>query len=137
MKKIDKTLDTIHSILIRLINTDENGIGYCYTCNDRLTFHTAQCGHYPKIPRGNMQFRWNLVIHKIQCESCNCFKDGLAEPFRDMLIFEFGHDKVSRYEINSKKPFKWFKFDKQQLLKENRVKCRELMQDKNFEIQIP
>jgi hypothetical protein len=137
MNSIDEKLDLVHSILIRLINSDENGNCYCYTCGTRLTFKTAQCGHYPEIPRENTKFRWNLIIHKVQGSCCNEYIYGLAEPYRDRLLSEIGIEKLSRYEIESKKPFKWFKSDKAQLLKEYRAKCRELLKDKNFTIQIP
>lgn len=137
MKDTDKKLDDAHSIIVRLLHTDENGYGKCYTCPNPLTYRTAQCGHYPNIPRGNMQFRWNLTIHKIQCETCNCFEDGLAEPFRDMLVSELGFEVLAKYEFDSHKPFKWIRWDKEQLLKTYRKQIRELLKDKNFTISIP
>jgi len=132
MKNLDKTLDDLHSKLIRLKNTNENGNGQCYTCGDKLTYHTSECGHYPYIGRGNMMFRWNTEIHKIQCNNCNCFNDGEPERFRDNLINEIGAERLAKIEFDSRKPYKWFKSDKKQLIKEFRSKIKELLKDKTI-----
>lgn len=134
---IDKLLYDLHAIIIKLINTDENGRGNCCTCNDRLTFKTADCGHYPNIPRNNKRYAWDLIIHSIQCQTCNRYNNGEPEKFRDYLINKIGIEKLAEIEFKSRKDLKWFKSDKQQLVKEFRKQIRELLKDKNFTINIP
>lgn len=134
MKDINKKLDIEHSKHIRLKNTDEYGIGYCYTCGERITYKNGECGHYPYVSRDNMEYRWDIDLHRIQCHTCNCDKQGNPESFRDNLINEMGFEKLSRIEFNSKKPFKWFEFEKEQLLKWFKKENAKLIKSKMIKI---
>lgn len=135
MKSIYKRLDTIFSILIRLKYTDDNGKGNCYTCGNPLTYHTGQCGHY--IKRGNVFTRWDSNNARIQCEECNCIKDGFVSAFRDRLVSELGYKEVAQMEFESKKPYKMFEFDKESLFKQLKAECKELLKDKMFNVSLP
>jgi hypothetical protein len=137
MKSIDKKLDDIFRIWIKLKYTNENGRGNCYTCDEPITHQTGQCGHYPNIPRGDTQFRWNTVIHKFQCQNCNEFKAGEPEIFRDRLINEIDLVNVAKYEFLARKPYKWCNWDKLALLKKLKAECKEMLKQKNFTINIP
>lgn len=137
MKNIDKRLDDILAIWVKLKYSDDNGNGNCYTCNEPLHYSYMDLGHYPGISRENTLFRWSNVIARIQCTDCNRFKDGKKEQFRDKLVHELGNDKVSRMEFLSKKPYKWLNHDKEQLFKQLKAECKEMLKDKMFNVKLP
>jgi len=128
--KLDKQLDDIHSQYIRLLFADENGKVKCYTCTSTFHYKVIQCGHY--IDRANTQFRWDEDFTRPQCEDCNCFKSGSLKKFRSNLIAEHGFSKVENAEIQSLKPYKWSKWDKEQLLKKRKKQVKKLLEEKNI-----
>lgn len=135
MKNIDKRLDTIFSIYIRLKYTDDNGIGYCYTCNDKHNYFEFDCGHF--IRRGNTQFRWYKNNGKLQCIKCNRELDGNLEVYRDRLINDIGLYDIARMEFQSKQAYKWSKSDKTELFKQLKTECKELLKEKMFNVKLP
>lgn len=137
MKLIDEKLDAIFRIWIKLKYTDDNGNGNCYTCDDPITHHTGQCGHYPEVPRGVWQFRWDTVIHKFQCQNCNEFKAGNTGPFRDRLIQEIDLVNVAKYEFLAKQNHKWTNHDKEELFKKLKSECKEMLKDKMYSVSLP
>ena len=137
MKNLDKRLYDTHAILVKLLNTDDSGNGRCCTCGEPLTYKTADCGHYPNIPRNNMLFAWDLVLHDIQCRKCNRENQGEPEKFRDYLINKIGIMRLQEIEFKARKPFKWFKSDKEQLLKDFRKRIKQELEEKMFNVQIP
>jgi len=132
---LDKKLDTIHSIYIRLKNTDENGFGKCVTCGTTHKYINLQNGHY--IDRANTQFRWLEDNCNIQCEDCNCYKSGNLIKYREYMIDKHGISHVIALETQSLRPFKVSKSDKESLLKLRRSQCRILLKDKNFSVSVP
>lgn len=134
MNSIDKKLDEISPVHTKLKYTDENGNGRCYTCGKKGDRFTLQNGHY--IPRGNTQYRWDENNLRLQCEKCNCELGGNLEAYRDMLVHELGSKTVALMEFNSKRPHKWFKSDKKDLLAKLRKEVKEMLKDKNFQVKI-
>ena len=141
MKNIDKALTDIHSIVVRLKNTDENGYGNCYTCDDRIVykaglFNTGQCGHF--IKRGNTLYRYVVKASRFQCVNCNEYLSGNDEIYEQRLINEIGVVKVAEMKFKSKQDFAgWSLSEKREMLKKLRAEARELLKDKNFSVQIP
>lgn len=73
--------DEIYSKWLRKSGADEFGVAECYTCNKRDKWENLQCGHYVK--RGALFLRHDPRNTRIQCSTCNVFKDGnLAEYTR-------------------------------------------------------
>jgi hypothetical protein len=137
MKNIDKRLDNIFAIWIKLKYTNDNGFGNCYTCDEPVTYQTGQCGHYPLIPRGDWRFRWDTIIHKLQCQDCNEFKAGQPDIFRDRLIQEIDLVNVAKYEFLAKQNHNWCNHEKEQLFKKLKKECQEMLKDKMFSINLP
>lgn len=142
MKNIDKKLDDVFAIWIKLKYTNDEGWGQCYTCATPKPLHykNMDCGHYPQIPREHHQFKWNAEckLHRPQCVDCNRFKHGLAEPFRDRLVSELGFEAVSKMEFDSRKPFKDLgRWDKETLFKKLKKECQEMLKEKMFSISLP
>ena len=137
MKNIDKRLDDIFAIWIKLKYTNDEGFGNCYTCDEPISFKTGQCGHYPNIPRGIWRFRWNTIIHKFQCQNCNEFNAGRPDAFRDRLIQEIDLVNVAKYEFLAKQNHKWTNWDKECLFKKLKKECQEMLKEKMFSVTLP
>ena len=60
-------------------NSNPEGICECYTCGKKQHYSEAQCGHF--VSRSNMATRFMPQNTKIQCVSCNEYKDGNIEVF--------------------------------------------------------
>lgn len=136
MNNINKRLDDIFAIHVKLTHTNDEGFGKCYTCGTPLHYREMDCGHYPQIPREHTQFKWDVRLHKPQCVDCNRFKDGLPEPFRDRLLHELGTEKLSQIEFDSHKPFKMSNWDKELLYKKLRNECKEMLKEKMFNVNL-
>jgi len=132
MKNIDKYLDNAFSIYTRLEHTDEYGIGYCYTCNKRITYKSAECGHY--VRRKEMATRWNVNNGKIQCNHCNCALHGNLIEYRERLINENGIDFLLDLENQGRANYKMSLEEKKGILLELRNHIRQLLKNKMFGI---
>lgn len=136
---IDKKLETIHSIVVRLKAVDEDGNGACPLCgNDKINYWSLVCGHF--IRRRHGKFEYCFDNTDAICPACNKEDEeltGLKEPFRDYKVSTLGFEKVEQMERDIHKPFKWFKHEKNELLKLRRKEARELLNDKNFQVNIP
>jgi hypothetical protein len=72
-------LDAVYSKWLRISNSNSEGICECYTCGKKQHYSEAQCGHF--VSRSNMATRFMPQNTKIQCVSCNEYKDGNIEAF--------------------------------------------------------
>jgi len=136
MKNLDKTLDDLFSIYIRLKYTNDNGQGNCYTCDEPATYFLGQCGHF--IKRGHQLYRTDKNNARLQCKDCNEFKSGNLEIYQDRLIDEIGIVKVAEMKFKSNQDFAgWSKSEKKEMVKALRSEAKELLKDKNFNITIP
>lgn len=64
-QNLDKRLDHLCSVLVRIINKRKNG-GKCQVCGWRM----ATCA-YHIIPRGKKAIRWNMKNILAGCDPCN------------------------------------------------------------------
>jgi hypothetical protein len=76
-------LDWIHSRMVRLLGSNEKGIGECFTCGAKAHFSLLQCGHF--VPRAALATRWFLLNTRVQCKHCNEFLDGNTEVYEQKL----------------------------------------------------
>lgn len=81
-----KEADEIYSKWLRRSSADKDGFVTCFTCDSRLRWQAAQCGHY--IKRGHLYFRFDHRNTKIQDEECNVFKGGNYPEFTKRLEAE-------------------------------------------------
>lgn len=137
MKSIDSKLDTIHSIWKRLKVVDENGNGNCEVTGEPFTFWTLVCGHM--IKRRHTKYRWDDYNTAAIDPEVNSKEesDSLYEPMRDYKVSTIGLDLVEEMERSVHLPFKMTHTEKDTLLRTRRLQCRELLKDKNFNVQIP
>lgn len=81
---LTQDLDYTFSRYIRILYSDITGRVKCYTCKCLPKHWTImQCGHF--IKRGNMGLRWSVDNCRVQCKTCNEFKDGMYLVFRENL----------------------------------------------------
>ncbi len=92
-------LDKIFSEYIRRINSNDSGITTCFTCGKTGHYETMQLGHYR--PRAHMATRYHELNCKVQCEDCNCYKDGMYKTFGLRLDALHGPNTAeSMYELS-------------------------------------
>lgn len=78
-----KDADAITSRYVRLLHSDKDGVIICYTCQTKMDYHDAQCGHF--IGRSNFYLRYDLRNLRPQCNGCNCYKHGNLGKYRKFL----------------------------------------------------
>jgi len=126
-------LDRLFSIYIRLRDTDENGQGYCITCGERFGYRQLSCGHFVK--RRHDILRWDTKNAYAQCFPCNIKDDD--KLYRERLIQLKGERLVDELDQLKNQTAKWQDWHVANMIKVNRLRCRELLKEKNFKITIP
>ena len=101
---VNKTDKYFHRY-IRLVNTDEEGKGNCYTCDTPLEFKRGQCGHF--IGREYKSTRWMESNCKLQCSRCNLWGQGKQFEFSLKLGMKLAKKLLAR----SKRP--WVKTEEE------------------------
>lgn len=76
-------LDAVFSLVVRLKDSNSDGMNNCYTCDDRLHYKNLQNGHCPS--RSEMATRFLLEACRPQCHKCNSLHETKPEIFRDRL----------------------------------------------------
>jgi len=86
----------------RLNETDDNGWGYCCSCNKALHFTDGQGGHFQ--PKGN---HYNAAcvdkrnVH-FQCIQCNKWNQGNAAGYGHYMVSKYGTDILEEMFLLSK-----------------------------------
>ena len=111
----------------------------CPICgNDKMNYWSLVCGHFIRRRHGLLEYSFdNTDAICLDCNRIDEEKTGVIEPFRDYKISTLGFEIVEKMEIDMHKPFKWFKHEKTELLTTRRKEARELLKDKNFQVNIP
>lgn len=103
-KDLIQALDDLHSLYIRLIETDDHGWGNCYTCGRSVFYKEADCGHY--VTSVHYAARWVRENTHLQCKECNQGKDGNVDVYEDELIEEYGIEMLDL--LDTLKHTEWF-----------------------------
>lgn len=85
-------LDRVFSIYIRVLYADFQGFVSCYTCELRLNWKEAQCGHF--IRRNHSSVRFHKNNCRPQCNECNVTKSGMEDSFEEHLRDDLGDEEV-------------------------------------------
>lgn len=121
---LQKELDRIFSIFIRMRDSNEQGIIRCITCGAILTFRTAQCGHF--WSRRHISVRWDEQNTASQCVKCNIFDQGANQKFASALQRKYGESILQILEIRKNNVCKMSQFQYEILIKEYQSKVRQL-----------
>lgn len=113
-------LDKIFSLFIRLRDSDEFGYGNCVTCNKKVYYKEAHCGHF--MSRRHLSTRWDEDNCALQCVACNLFNQGRQYEFSLYL-----GRKRAEYLLNkSRQTVKFTKSDYLELINKYKLKVKEL-----------
>lgn len=104
LPKLEKELDAIFSLYIRMKNASESGYCVCYTCNSPGLIKDMQCGHL--LSRAKKATRFDEENVRVQCVSCNIFRRGNYDVFHPKIIMEIGHQAYFVLISRSKEPVK-------------------------------
>ena len=86
--KLKKELDMWFSRYIRLKYADDNGICTCYTCCYRNHWKKMHCGHL--VSRYYLATRNDERNCRVQCPTCNLYRNGMIPDFSQKLEKELG-----------------------------------------------
>ncbi len=105
-KKRAKAYDDLHlwpifSLYIRLRDSNNDGIGRCFTCGTPKHYTRADCGH--GLPRQHKKTKYSLQNNHLQCKHCNGFKGGMREKYMAEMDKRYGAGTWERMEIEAHK----------------------------------
>jgi len=116
-------LDKIFSLFIRLRDSDEFGYGNCVTCNKKVYYKEAHCGHF--MSRRHLSTRWDEDNCALQCVRCNIFDQGRQYQF-SLYLENKEKGLPEKLLIKSQKTVKLLKSDYQTLIELYKKKVKEL-----------
>ena len=125
-KRLIMELDKYCSLIVRIGASDKYGVANCFTCGKRVPFKLGDNGHYRS--RQAMQTRWDFQNCHFQCTHCNRVLRGNLKKYREHLVKEIGESKV--IELETRPPRKISTPELEELLKEMKIKYKELVEEK-------
>jgi hypothetical protein len=130
-KPIDeKILWPIFSKFIRLRDTNDEGIGKCFTCNRYIMWNKGQCGH--GIPRQHKATKYSEKNNHLQCAPCNGFEGGRREVYKIEMDKRYGPNTWDLMEHASRQPFSFSPFEIKALYDHYKREVEKLLKSKNF-----
>jgi len=105
LAKLENKLWDIFSVFIRLRDTDENGVGKCFTCGKPLHWQKGDCGH--GIPRQHKAVKFNEWNNHLQCKKCNGFEGGRQDLYKENMNKRYGPQTWEKMEIAAKQRHDW------------------------------
>lgn len=94
---LEKELDRVFSIFIRMREANENGIAHCFTCGKADLWTAMDNGHY--ISRVHRSTRWNELNCHIQCKRCNIFLKGNYPAYSLALTRKYGANVLEELSV--------------------------------------
>lgn len=129
-KSLEKSLDKLFSLYIRLRDTDENGYFKCPTCGRILPWEKADCSHY--WSRSHKSTRWNEDNCVAECSYCNRFDSSHLDGLGRFLKKKLGEQRFEMLHWLHNQPKNYSEFELAELVKMYRKKIVELKRTKNF-----
>lgn len=109
-KDLKAALDDIHSLLVRLEETDDHGWGNCVTCSKTVyykhnqhNYPVGECGHFK--PCRDTHLRWMRENTHLQCWNCNHELRGNYDVYEDKIIELYGVDMLDIINEVDRSPF--------------------------------
>jgi len=130
---LKSSLDRIFKKKIRLRDCDENGYGFCISCEKVIVLKKDfDAGHY--IPCGKTAFlRWHNDNVNGQCVNCNHFQSSNPLGYRSGIIKKYGKETEEYLYANRNKKFipsrQWL----EDRIEQEKLEVKELLKTKNFE----
>lgn len=130
LKKLEDKLWDIFSIYIRLRDSNDQGVGECFTCRKPIHWTKGDCGH--GIPRQHKSTKFNEWNNHLQCKKCNGFEGGRREAYKENMNKKYGFQTWEKMEIASRETVKWSAFLLQNNIDYYTQKVRELRESKGM-----
>lgn len=108
--QLKKEADRVHSIYVRLRDSNDEGVGECITCNISVHWKKAHCGHF--VSRKVNLLRFDEENTNLQCVGCNLFKSGEQYLYSKALDMKYGDDTAEKLHNQR---FATHKFTKEEL----------------------
>lgn len=99
-----KEADALFSIKVRTEEADKDGICTCYTCGYRAPIKKMQNGHL--VSRYYKATRWDRRNCRVQCITCNMWRNGMTPHFAAKLKQELGEGIVDELYEKARQPMK-------------------------------
>lgn len=96
-------LDDLHSLWIRLEESDDHGYCICFTCGRPFHYKEIDCGHFRS--RSDSRTRWIRENTHAQCSDCNRYKQGNLDAYEDRLCEVYGPDILEVLQEVDHSPF--------------------------------
>ena len=104
ISKLMKEADALFSIKVRTEEADKDGICTCYTCGYRAPIKKMQNGHL--VSRYYKATRWDRRNCRVQCITCNMWRNGMTPHFAAKLKQELGEGIVDELYEKARQPMK-------------------------------
>jgi len=111
----DDKLWKVFSEFIRKRDSDNEGIGKCFTCNTRRHWREADAGH--GIGRQHKSVKYDERNVHLQCKRCNGFEGGQQAIYKEEVDKRYGEGTWQKLVIKSKETCKRGKFEIDEMTK--------------------
>lgn len=125
---LKKRADKYHSIYIRMRDSDTHGIGECITCNKKVHWRHAQCGHF--VSRSNNKLRYDELNTNLQCVGCNMFKSGEQYLYSKALDEKYGPGTAEELFSQRHDTHKFTVDELQEVIKDRKIQIKFYEADK-------
>ena len=132
-------------LYVRLLETDENGYGYCCSCGRLLTWGESQGGHFHAKGRNYSAASFEEENVHLQCANCNCAQGGNHSGYLIYMNKEYGQWDEANQEFTNPVVdhintliYTYLETEEvRTLARIYKQKCKDLAKSKNFQINIP
>lgn len=118
----------------RLLESDENGYGYCCSCGQMTPWGSSHGGHFqPKGRHYNAACLEEDNVH-LQCDTCNTYRQGNNAGYAQYMQDKYGKEVIEYLKLQSYKTL-----DIEEVREYARIykqECKDLAKTKNFEVRI-
>lgn len=97
LKKLENKLWEIFSVYIRLRDSDNQGMGFCFTCKKPIHWSKGDCGH--GIGRQHKATKFNEQNNHLQCKHCNGFEEGRKDLYKPEMDKRYGSGTWDRMQV--------------------------------------
>lgn len=124
LKSLEKKLDKVCSLYVRMKDADEGGTVSCVSCRKLMHWKDADCGHW--IKRQHRGTRWDLRNLGVQCGRCNRYMGGNMDEMAAHILRTHGADAIEEMLAMKRAPVKHTRTDLEEMIALYQSKLAEL-----------
>ena len=118
----------------RLVETDDHGNGFCFSCGKQINYWECHGGHFqPKGRDYNAACIDKRNVHA-QCIRCNMYEQGNASGYAAHMIKKYNKEVLNELFLISRHPCDKEVVEK--FIKDIRAEMREIAKKKMFEVKV-